>query len=86
MKIYTTLSSGDTYHSELIDVEDKESAIRWVDMLLQAVCNTSLIGRLNDIQCACQKDGKTMFESKFDIPTHIINLVLAQYNLRIQEV
>lgn len=58
---------------------------RMVDRLLSCVTNKAFqfLSELNDLQS--DDDGKTVFENKSDIPLRIVNLVLAPYNIVIEE-
>lgn len=60
-------------------------AYSWIDRLLG--CTTgrrfSLLSELNDLQS--NDDGETVFANKSDIPLRIVNLVLAPYNITVQE-
>lgn len=60
---------------------------RKVDRLLVCVTGKSFqfLSELNDLQSDDDDDGKTVFESKSDIPLRIVNLVLAPYNIVIEE-
>lgn len=57
----------------------------WIDRLLG--CTTgrkfNLLSELNDLQS--NDDGETVFANKSDIPLRIVNLVLAPYNIVIEE-
>ena len=56
-----------------------------VDRMLACVTNRkfSFLSELNDLQS--NDDGETVFENKSDIPLRIVNLVLAPYNIVIEE-
>ncbi len=58
---------------------------RLVDRMLACVTNRkfSFLSELNDLQS--NDDGETVFENKSDIPLRIVNLVLAPYNIVIEE-
>ena len=58
---------------------------RKVDRLLACVTDKSFqfLSELNDLQS--DDYGKTVFENKSDIPLRIVNLVLAPYNIIIEE-
>lgn len=58
---------------------------RLVDRMLACVTNRkfSFLSELNDLQS--NDDGETVFENKSDIPLRIVNLVLAPYNIIIEE-
>ena len=62
----------------------REQAIRWADALLENVKpGVSLLSELNDIQT--DEDGKVVFESKWDIPLKLVNLILKTHGLYIEE-
>ena len=58
---------------------------RLVNRMLACVTNRKFffLSALNDLQS--NDDGKTVFENKSDIPLRIVNLVLAPYNIVIEE-
>lgn len=58
---------------------------RMVDRLLSCVTNNrfQFLSELNDLQS--DDSGETVFENKSDIPLRIVNLVLAPYNIVIEE-
>ena len=58
---------------------------RLVDRMLACVTNQkfSFLSELNDLQS--NDDGETVFENKSDIPLRVVNLVLAPYNIVIEE-
>ena len=56
-----------------------------VDQLLRCVTNGrfQFMSELNELQT--DDDGKIVFENKTDIPLRIVNLLLAPYNMVIEE-
>lgn len=66
----------------LINLKDQKEATLWLDCMLDAVANFSLMSKLNEIQC---ETGEGVFPSKFEIPLVIVNLVLKEFNLCLVE-
>ena len=58
---------------------------RMVDRLLSCITNKAFqfLSELNDLQS--DDTGKTVFKNKSDIPLRIVNLILAPYNVVIEE-
>ena len=64
---------------------DRMDLYRAVDRMLCCVTGNRFhfLSELNDLQS--DDDGETVFEHKTDIPLRIVNLVLAPYNMLIEE-
>lgn len=78
--VYTNLPSEKIL---LYDGIERGKAILWVDRLLECVAGFNLMNVLNDLQT--DDEGEVVFESKYDIPLRIVNLVLAKYRITLEE-
>lgn len=84
---------GLQFNNEWIIYKDtKEDLIRLADCILSAIVNFSLMAELNNMQAYAHanedcKEGdtpnRTVFDSKFEIPSYFINLILKDYNMKV---
>lgn len=84
---------GLQFNNEWIIYKDtKEDLIRLADCILSAIVNFSLMAELNNMQTYAHanedcKEGdtpnRTVFDSKFEIPSYFINLILKDYNMKV---
>ena len=82
--------ADEQYQDTIIYRDSKEAIIRLADIIIGSFDKGSLLEELNNMQANSytqDEDGtlkmpKT-FESKFEIPSYFINLLLEKYNMKV---
>jgi hypothetical protein len=91
MRLVSTKADGYAGFNILFTADNCESVIRHTDVILSSTTGFSLLAELNDMQLHATdvSHGKTepssVFANKFEIPNYFLNLVLRQYNLKVEE-
>ena len=86
MKKYFIKVTTEVDYNTLEEFDTIVEVIYWLDKMLFAVNDFSLMSELNDLQRDSKSEnGESLFPDKFRMPLKIYNYILQKFNLKIVE-